>query len=101
MRRLVCTTILLTALTTNGAAQEARKAIFKPAPHYPVIARQMNLVGTVKVEVTIGADGRVKNTNVIGGHPVLIAPTLEAVKEWKYEPSKTETTVTLTFDFRP
>ena len=29
----------------------------------------MNLVGTVKVEIVIGPDGKVKNTNVIGGHP--------------------------------
>jgi TonB family protein len=61
----------------------------------------MRLVGTVKVEIVIGPDGKVKTTNVIGGHPVLIDATLAALKEWNYEPAKTETAVTLTFDFRP
>jgi outer membrane biosynthesis protein TonB len=49
----------------------------------------------------LSPDGKVKNTNVIGGHPILIGATLDALKEWKYEPAKTETSVTLTFDFRP
>ena len=56
------------------------------------------MVGTVKVEITIGPDGKIKN--IIGGHPLLINATLDALKEWKYEPAKTETVETLTFDFR-
>jgi len=61
----------------------------------------MNLAGSVKVEIVIGPDGRVKGTNVVGGHPILVDATLVALKEWKYEPAKTETNFTLTFDFRP
>jgi len=61
----------------------------------------MGLVGTVKVEIIIGPDGKIKNANVLGGHPILVNSTLDALKEWKYEPSKTETIATLTFDFRP
>jgi len=56
--------------------------------------------GDLKTNATI-PDGKVKNTNVIGGHPILIGATLDALKEWKYEPAKIETSVTLTFDFRP
>jgi TonB family protein len=93
--------ILLCALSSNASGQEARKVISKPTPRYPEVAKQMRLVGTVKVEIVIGPDGKVKNTNVIGGHPVLIDATLVALKEWKYEPAKTETAVTLTFDFHP
>jgi protein TonB len=85
------------------SAQETRKALSKPTPRYPEIAKRLNLVGTVKVEIVIGPDGRVKEkeTNVVGGHPILVDATLAALKEWKYEPAKTETNVTLTFDFRP
>jgi len=61
----------------------------------------MNLAGSVKVEIVIGPDGKVKGANVVGGHPILVDATLVALKEWKYEPAKTETNVTLTFDFRP
>jgi TonB family protein len=93
--------ILLCAFAAIASGQETRKAISKPTPRYPEVAKQMRLVGTVKVEVVIGPDGKVKSTNVIGGHPVLIDATLVALKEWKYEPAKTETVATLTFDFHP
>jgi TonB family protein len=97
----ICAATLLCAAAANTFGQEARKAISKPTPRYPEVAKQMRLVGTVKVEVIIGPDGKVKSTNVIGGHPVLIDATLVALKEWKYEPAKTETAATLTFDFHP
>jgi TonB family protein len=92
---------IVCALSASVSAQETRKALSKPTPHYPEIAKQMKLVGTVKIEVVIGPDGKIKETNVVGGHPVLVDATLMALKEWKYEPTKTETNVTLTFDFRP
>jgi TonB family protein len=92
---------LCCSLTGNVHAQEARKAVFKRAPAYPDIAKKMSLTGTVKVEITVGPDGKVKHTNVIGGHPVLVGPAVEAVKSWEYEPAKTETTVIVQFDFRP
>jgi protein TonB len=68
---------------------------------YPEIARRLALSGTVKIEITIGTDGEIKHTNVIGGHPILVNSALEALKKWKYEPAKTESTVLVQFDFRP
>ena len=98
----VSAAILLSAIAAASATgQEARKSISKPTPRYPEVAKRLNLVGTVKVEILIGPDGKIKNANVLGGHPILANSTLEALKEWKYEPSKTESTATLTFDFRP
>ena len=102
--RLLCAAILLAScctLTVDLRSQEARRAIFKRAPAYPEIARKMSLAGTVKIEITVGPDGKVKHANVIGGHPVLVAPALEAVKSWEYEPTKTESTITVQIDFRP
>jgi TonB family protein len=99
--KFVSTFVLACALSVGLSAQETRKALSKPMPHYPEIAKQMKLVGTVKVEVVIGPDGKIKETNVVGGHPILVDTTLMTLKEWKYEPAKTETNATLTFDFRP
>ena len=94
--------ILLSVIAAASASgQEARKSISKPTPRYPEVAKRLNLVGTVKVEILIGPDGKIKNANVLGGHPILANSTLEALKDWKYEPSKTETTVILTFEFHP
>jgi TonB family protein len=93
--------ILLSAMAVSASGQEARKTISRPIPRYPEIAKRLNLVGTVKVEILIGLDGKIKNTNVLGGHPILVSSTLETLKEWKYEPTKTETMATLTFEFHP
>jgi TonB family protein len=101
LRPLVYAAILLSALAMSASGQETRKAIVKITPRYPEVARRINLVGTVKVEVVISADGKIKNTTVVGGHPILISATLDALREWKYEPSKTETVATLIFEFRP
>src|SRR5260370_16730302 len=96
-----CAEVLLCADGASISGQEARKAISKPTPRYPEIAKQMRLVGTVKVEVIIGPDGKVKSTNIVGGHPVFVDATLVALKEWKYKPSKTHTPPTFIFDFHP
>ena len=76
LKQSICAAILLCAAAANTSGQEARKAISRPTPRYPAVAKQMGLVGTVKVEIVIGPDGKVKTTNVIGGHPVLIDATL-------------------------
>lgn len=101
LKQCIGAAILLCAAAASASAQEGRKVIAKPTPRYPEIAKHLKLVGTVKVEIVIGPDGKVKSTNVVGGHPVLINAALEALKEWKYEPAKTETAATLTFDFHP
>jgi protein TonB len=35
----------------------------------------------------IGKDGTVQNLTVASGHPLLVAPAMEAVKQWVYEPT--------------
>jgi hypothetical protein len=60
--------MLVLALAIAVSAQEGRKLIEQPAPAYPEVARRARLSGTVKVEVLIAPDGRVKNVKVIGGH---------------------------------
>jgi|SRR6202047_4468785 TonB family protein len=101
LKQCICAAVLFCAAAASTSGQEARKAIAKPAPRYPQIAKQLKLVGAVKVEIVIGPDGKVKSTSVVGGHPILIDATLVALKEWKYEPAKAETAATLTFEFHP
>jgi len=86
---------------TNLAAQETgeRKVKSKVQPQYPVLARRMRLTGTVKVEVVIAPDGKVKSTRVIGGNPVLIDPAVDAVKQWRFEPGPKETIQIVQFKF--
>ncbi len=85
----------------NLQAQEGRKALFNPAPIYPEIARKIRLAGTVKVQIVIGADGRIKEKRFIGGHPVLVNAVEETLKNWKYVPASGETETQLEFNFHP
>jgi TonB family protein len=85
----------------NLQAQEGRKALSNPAPSYPDVAKRLHLVGTVKVQIVIGADGKIKETSFIGGHPVLVNAVEETLKTWKYAPGTAETTTLLEFNFRP
>jgi TonB family protein len=91
--------ISLTGL--SAVAQENRKVISHPAPAYPETAKGMLLSGVVKVQVVIGADGQIKETKIIGGHPVFVSSVQEILKKWKYAPASGETTVQLEFNFHP
>ena len=85
----------------NLRAQESRKVLSNPAPAYPEVAKKMRLTGVVKVQVVIGADGRIKEKDVIGGHPILVSAVEDTLKNWKYTPASGETTTQLEFNFHP
>lgn len=85
--------------SAGSRAQDNRKLIKKVDPVYPDLARKMNMTGTVKVEITIGADGSVKDVKTVGGNPVLVQAVEEAVKQWKYASSPEETKKALEFKF--
>jgi TonB family protein len=89
----------------KASAQEAaaetgkRKVRTKIAPDYPALAKQMNVTGKVKIEVSVTADGHVTNTKVVGGSPLLVTAALNAVKQWRFEPAAKESTEVVEFTF--
>jgi TonB family protein len=78
-----------------------RKTKTKVAPMYPELARRMNITGVVKVQITVAANGSVKNAKLVGGHPVLANAALDAVKKWRFETASQETTGLVEFRFDP
>jgi protein TonB len=95
---LFATAISLSA--ANVRAQETtRKVISNPSPIYPALAKQVHLAGTVKVQIVIGTDGKIKEVKVIGGHPLLVDAVQDALKNWKYVPASSEATAILQFSF--
>jgi protein TonB len=84
---------------TASTEEGKRKVKTKVAPVYPELAKRMNVVGKVKIEVIITPDGRVKSTRAIGGHPLLVQACLDAVKEWKFVAAPEESTQVVEFDF--
>jgi TonB family protein len=73
----------------------------KVAPVYPELARHMNIAGVVRVQITVAANGSVKNAKLIGGHPVLANAALDAIKKWRFESSTQESTGVVQFRFDP
>ena len=70
----------------GGSVQHAI-LIRQVRPRYPAPALQARIQGTVVLEAIIGTGGSVKNLRVIKGHPLLIRRALEAVRQWRYQPT--------------
>jgi TonB family protein len=103
---LVFLTIICLAIALGpfGFGQDGgfdRKVKNKVPPTYPEIARKLGLSGTVKLEVVVAPNGSVKDTKVIGGHPILVSAAQDAVKKWKFEAASGESTGTVEFRFDP
>src|SRR5215470_3074227 len=60
--------------------------IHRVEPLYPALARQAGIQGQVLLQAIIGKDGTIENLRVIGGHPLLVRPAVEAVQQWRYRP---------------
>lgn len=78
-----------------------RKIRVRVEPVYPDIARKMKLNGIVRIQVVVSPNGNVKETKVIGGHPILVTAAVDAVKKWKFDPAGAETTGILEIKFDP
>jgi TonB family protein len=88
----VALTIPAFSSPAHGQEEVVRKIKSRVDPVYPELARRMHISGTVKLQVVVAKDGTVKSTKVIGGPPLLIDATVDAVKRWKFEEAKEETT---------
>ena len=73
-------------------------------PEYPAAAQSAKIEGSVIIEATIGADGKVMDAKVLRSVRMLDQAALDAVKQWEYEPTRLNgkpvpvvMTVTVTF----
>lgn len=86
----------LAGFPKTGAAMHVRgseqlmKLVAKAKPVYPVEARQQGVAGRVRLQVLISKTGEVAGVRVLDGNPALVGAAVEAVKQWKYEPTALE-----------
>jgi TonB family protein len=92
---------IICARPANAEEASERKVKYRVEPQYPDIARKLGLSGVVRIDVVIAANGNVKETKVIGGHPILVNAAVDAVKKWKFESANGESINSLEFKFRP
>lgn len=70
----------------GGNVQQA-KLISQPRPVYPPLAKQARIQGTVRLQAIIAKDGTIAQLEVLNGHPLLQQAALQAVGQWRYQPT--------------
>ena len=63
------------------------KAISKPAPAYPAVAKAARAQGTVVVNIVVDEAGRVSEAVAASGHPLLQEAAVAAVRQWRFTPT--------------
>ncbi|MFC0204022.1 energy transducer TonB [Novosphingobium soli] len=76
--------------TTAANGDLSSTLLFAKPPVYPVEARRAHAEGTVKLWVVVGIDGHVAEIRVArsSGSAALDRAALQAVKRWRWKPSK-------------
>lgn len=65
----------------------AGKLLNRVQPVYPALARQTRIQGVVRLHTILQKDGTVQQLEVITGHPLLVLAAMDAVRQWRYEPT--------------
>ena len=63
------------------------KAISKPQPAYPPIAKAARASGTVTVQILVDESGRVVSANAVSGHPLLQQAAVSAARNARFSPT--------------
>ena len=70
-----------------GGVVLASNLVKRVMPEYPKLAINMRLSGTVRLLATVGIDGRVRELQLLDGHPLLVPAAMTAVRQWLYTPT--------------
>lgn len=70
----------------GGEVREASRTVFVE-PVYPEIAKRAGVSGAVILEAVIDPNGNVTDVNVLRSIPLLDEAAMDAVRQWKYEPT--------------
>ena len=70
-----------------GGNVQAARLVNRVQPVYPPLARQTRISGTVRLHAIISKDGTIRELEVLSGHPLLQQAALDAVRQWRYQPT--------------
>jgi TonB family protein len=94
-------------LRAGGAIKPPTK-VFEVQPLYPQEARDRQVQGVVVLDVIVAEDGTVKEVGVVQSIPELDAAAVDAVKQWRFEPTllngaavPVQVTITVSFTLAP
>jgi TonB family protein len=94
---IVAACVLVIRLPLPGTAQQPKTVLKNNdelmakiatwvEPKYPPIARAARAGGPVMVEIEIDTQGTVTAARAVAGHPLLQAVTVQAARQWKFQP---------------
>jgi TonB family protein len=100
-RKFFCLLVMLTCMSV-GFAQDATRKILKKVPvQYPQVLKMKGIGGTVRLKVFVKPDGTVKDTEVLGGNPILAESAQRSVSQWKFSTGNLETAIEVSVVFDP
>lgn len=83
--------VLLAEPVIHTKVDENPQPLRTPPPEYPAELKQDNISGIVLLDVVVTDDGRVDSAEVVKSTAEAFnAPTLAAVKTWRFRPGKVE-----------
>lgn len=88
-----------------GGIVSAARLVYQVKPEYPTLARMARIEGDVEFEAVISKAGTIEELKVLRGHPLLVKAALDAVRQWRYQPTllngePVEVTTEITVNFR-
>jgi TonB family protein len=85
-----------------GYAQDTNRKILKKVPvEYPQLLKERGIQGDVRLKVFIKPDGSVKDTELLGGNPILAQSAQKSVRQWKFSPLNSDSSVEVVVHFDP
>ena len=91
----------------QGGAIAERSLVHRVNAAYPLEAKFRRLSGIVRLHMVIDTHGAVSVVEPLSGHPLLVPPAVDAVKQWRYrpttlngEPVEVDTTIDVIFSLQ-
>ena len=85
------------ATTVDVSDSAEPVALHSPPAIYPPAALAQGIEGTVTLRVTVADDGRVATADPVSGPEALRGAALDAVRQWQFAPSASETEIRVPF----
>ena len=92
---------MLSVLSISYAQETTRKVVKKVPVPYPQALKDKGIQGAVRLKVLIKSDGSVKDTELLGGNPILAESAQKSVSQWKFAPANSDSSVEIVVHFDP
>jgi len=90
---------LVLAMAMPARATDDRAVKSRVSPIYPEIAKRMRIAGAVRLEAIVDAQGKVTDVKTISGNHMLAVAAEDAVRQWKFVPGASDTSVNVEVNF--